>query len=261
MAVTINGTTGITTPDITTDSATVDTTTLVVDETNNRVGVGTDSPSATFHVEGGSNNQMRVSSTGAEANLTLDGGSYAQINNTTGTLYVTNNTASDIEMRTASTTRLKVDGSGRVTMPYQPSFLTYLSGGNVYATAIGSSATDAFPFNSTQHNTGNHYSTSTHQFTAPVDGVYAFSVHFRVDQANTYVHGCIVVNNGFALGGLTMRMISNVGPTTFQETTASATIQLSANDTVHVVSDDGSLTGASTTFQNGQCWFSGTLLG
>ena len=50
MAVTINGTTGIVTPDITTDSATVDTTTLVVDETNNRVGIGTASPSNPLHV-------------------------------------------------------------------------------------------------------------------------------------------------------------------------------------------------------------------
>ena len=50
MAVTINGTTGITTPDITADSATVDTTTLVVDETNNRVGIGTASPSNPLHV-------------------------------------------------------------------------------------------------------------------------------------------------------------------------------------------------------------------
>ena len=45
MAVTINGTTGIDTP-----SLTADTTTLVVDETNNRVGIGTASPSNPLHV-------------------------------------------------------------------------------------------------------------------------------------------------------------------------------------------------------------------
>jgi len=50
MAVTINGTTGITTPDITSDSATIDGTTLVVDETNNRVGIGTSSPSGTLQL-------------------------------------------------------------------------------------------------------------------------------------------------------------------------------------------------------------------
>jgi hypothetical protein len=38
---------------ITADTLTVDTTTLVVDATNNRVGVGTNSPSSTIHVAGG----------------------------------------------------------------------------------------------------------------------------------------------------------------------------------------------------------------
>jgi len=52
MAVTINGTTGIVTPDITSDSATIDSTTLVVDETNNRVGIGTTSPKTELSVDG-----------------------------------------------------------------------------------------------------------------------------------------------------------------------------------------------------------------
>ena len=47
MTVTINGTTGITTPDLT-----VDTDTLVVDEANNRVGIGTSSPSDKLEVTG-----------------------------------------------------------------------------------------------------------------------------------------------------------------------------------------------------------------
>lgn len=48
MAVTINGTTGIITPDIG-----VDGTTLTIDGTNNRVGVGTDNPSEKLHVKDG----------------------------------------------------------------------------------------------------------------------------------------------------------------------------------------------------------------
>ena len=47
MAVTINGTTGIITPDIG-----VDGTTLTVDSVNNRIGIGTDNPSSTFVVRG-----------------------------------------------------------------------------------------------------------------------------------------------------------------------------------------------------------------
>ena len=49
MAITLDGTNGVTTPDLT-----VDTDTLTVDATNNRVGIGTASPSQPLHVVGGS---------------------------------------------------------------------------------------------------------------------------------------------------------------------------------------------------------------
>ena len=55
MTVTINGTTGIDTP-----SLTADTTTLVVDETNNRVGIGTTSPLNELDVNG----SIRISQDG-----------------------------------------------------------------------------------------------------------------------------------------------------------------------------------------------------
>jgi len=44
MSIVLNGTTGITTPDVTSDGLTVDSTTLVIDETNNRVGINTSLP-------------------------------------------------------------------------------------------------------------------------------------------------------------------------------------------------------------------------
>jgi len=89
MAVTINGTTGITTPDITSDSATIDSTTLVVDETNNRVGIGTDSPGYSIHVStDGGNAYLGLEQTGGTWSGisvlntgTLDGGIYYNHNN------------------------------------------------------------------------------------------------------------------------------------------------------------------------------------
>ena len=50
MAITLDGTNGITTPDVNSDGLTVDTTTLVVDEANNRVGIGTSSPVTVLQV-------------------------------------------------------------------------------------------------------------------------------------------------------------------------------------------------------------------
>ena len=52
MTITLNGSSGITTPDVTSDGLTVDSTTLIVDEANNRVGIGTSSPSTVLEVSG-----------------------------------------------------------------------------------------------------------------------------------------------------------------------------------------------------------------
>jgi hypothetical protein len=52
MAITLDGTNGITTPDVDTDGLTVDTNTLFVDAANNRVGIGTTVPATALSVVG-----------------------------------------------------------------------------------------------------------------------------------------------------------------------------------------------------------------
>ena len=102
MAVTINGTTGIVTPDITTDSATVDTTTLVVDETNNRVGIGTASPSHALDIEqssavfriaesGGSDLRLQVTGSASYVGTSVDDPLYFLINGNQRGRFTTNN--------------------------------------------------------------------------------------------------------------------------------------------------------------------------
>jgi hypothetical protein len=97
MAVTINGTTGITTPDITSDSATIDSTTLVVDETNNRIGIGTATPQNELDVNG----SIRIS---------LDGG---VIGNGDEKIKF-DETGQTIQFQTADSEAMRIDSTGRV---------------------------------------------------------------------------------------------------------------------------------------------------
>ena len=83
--------------------------------------------------------------------------------------------------------RMRIDASGRVTMPYQPAFSAYLvsnPAANGYptsgtyvssSTGIGFTTTSELILRHTRVNIGNHYNTSTGRFTAPVNGTYRFS--------------------------------------------------------------------------------------
>lgn len=64
-----------------------------------------------------------------------------------------------------------MDASGRITMPNQPAFRAELT-----TTTLYTNTTSDIAYNSTFFNTGNHYSTTTGLFTAPVAGRYAFFI-------------------------------------------------------------------------------------
>ena len=89
--------------------------------------------------------------------------------------------------------RVVIDSAGRVTMPYQPSFM---------ATASQNSQTGVINFDGTYHNIGNHFSTSTDRFTAPVTGVYFFSwttvmgTNFNGDQLQIRKNGVNLAYTG-----------------------------------------------------------------
>ena len=119
MSIILNGTTGITTPDVTSDGLTVDSTTLVVDETNNRVGIGTSSPSALLDLEGATATQHINATTGnANTLYQLNGTTTASIEVGGGNnFFLTSNHASgNIYFRTGagSPTRATIDSSGNL---------------------------------------------------------------------------------------------------------------------------------------------------
>jgi hypothetical protein len=146
--------------------------------------------------------------------------------------------------------RVTVDLSGRVSTPYQPSFLAYRPGGNNFTQGTGD-----LPFNATKHNTGGHYNTSNYRFTAPVAGTYFFSLHF-----NVYSTSGVVVQGSFMINGATQysgnRMNTAGGD---QDVTASVSVYLNAGDYVNSRSN----LSTSMSFSSNEYWthFSGHFLG
>ena len=84
---------------------------------------------------------------------------------------------------TNNTTAQTIDSSGRVLTPARPSFFAYPS--SDFSTGTGSGTTQIF--DTTQHNVGGHYSTSTGKFTVPIAGVYLFGVTLATSSATTVI--------------------------------------------------------------------------
>ena len=71
---------------------------------------------------------------------------------------------------TNNLTRMTIDASGRVTMPYQPMFQVENTSGWSHP-----SGTVLAPYSTAINNVGGHYNTSTYRFTAPIGGTYIFN--------------------------------------------------------------------------------------
>jgi len=81
---------------------------------------------------------------------------------------------------TNGTTAMEIDSSGRVTKPNNICFFAYIDAN----TSVSASGYQTVPFDATEFNVGNCYSTSTYRFTPTVAGYYQLNVAVNPDMTS-----------------------------------------------------------------------------
>ena len=91
---------------------------------------------------------------------------------------------------TTPTTKMTIDSAGRVSKSYQPFAMVHIQTTSNRNTT-GSQIVvpwDIIHTNSTSSNVGNHFNTSNHRFTAPINGRYLFVVSLNIVGDNIVYH-------------------------------------------------------------------------
>ena len=237
---TVGGTLGVT------GDATFDTNTLKVDSSNNRVGIGTASPSYTLHSSTSTGSDYagffhNGAGSGNGTALVAKGGAN---NSGAGTFIVQDYGGNE---------DFKVDGLGRVTMPSQPTFSVRGDGSGEQ----NMTASDYIAFRNVQTvhtNIGNHFDSSTGRFTAPIAGNYLIGFAMRYDgMGSSYFYVSIYKNGNTYMS----RQLSTVTGSYLHATTT-AIVPMAASDYVSVHCRSNSDTSVSL---DGDSNFYGVLLG
>ena len=174
-----------------TNDLTVDTSTLKVDSTNNRVGVGSASPLKALHVQGSSEADIFL----RREDLTNKSW-MLNVQSSTGDL----NVKSRNDDGTAIATSFIAHQSGYLTEPNLPSFLTY---GSPSMTDTSSNLGYFHSFTNTgqSFDNGSNYNNTTGRFTCPVAGKYMFGLSICRNQSYSGANQLIYVGkNGDTSG-------------------------------------------------------------
>ena len=207
---------------------TVDTNTLYVDSTNNSVGIGTSTNTThSLFIHDSDYQQLGLSGTRPtiflkETDGNADENYQIRLDNG-GLQFQTQNDA-----QTNAVSRLVLDSSGRVTMPYQPRF----SGvGFAGAGSVNGGLTN-FTWTTVHVNDGNHFNNTTGLFTCPVAGKYL--VQFFFNRRATYTNwsgATIQKNNSSQLTGWFPLNTSDANYS-YAPVGISLILSCSANDTI-----------------------------
>ena len=140
-------------------------------------------------------------------------------------------------------TAFEIDKYGRRTLPYQPSCKISIDTNSTGGGNNTQTGKTIVPFNHVNwgHNTGNHFNTSNHTFTCPIDGKYLVILSINVMGDNI----AYIYKNGAANIGGEFR--SNPSGT-WEHMEISGVMECSANDTIQPYSQ---LTGTGRKFNGG----------
>jgi hypothetical protein len=152
---------------------TVDTDTLHIDSTNDRIGFGTTSPSS---FSGYNNISVKGGSSGSNFDFQNSSGTrVASIVSAPSTqLIVETLEDADVRIKTNNVERLIVDGSGRVTAPSQP----YGEAEGLYGSSTSVSSGSIINWLTANHLNGGVTFSNSGRFTVPTAGRYL--VHYRL---------------------------------------------------------------------------------
>jgi len=199
---------------------TVDTTTLVVDATNNRVGVGTNSPATTLHSLGGSGISTVGKFEAGNTQLYIQLSSNGQSDGDSG--FIGYDSSKNLTLWTANTERLRIDGAtGNVGLGVVPTSKFHVKGGadtiariepsnnNGKATLLVSSTGSGD--GGVQYNAGNNIMSlfaysgiRFHVGTGNIDGVYPANERARLDSSGNFLVGCTGIPTGGSSTGFSI---------------------------------------------------------
>jgi len=210
------------------------------------IGIGTNNPQTALHLKtNGGAIALIESNTNYDGNIRVKNtGAYYTI----GMLGSPGSTSLSFYDNNAGATRLAIDSSGRVTMPYQPSFCASKSDSE--QTTSGTIIFNDVS-NPGRHNVGNHYSTSTGTFTCPVAGRYVFMCSIHATNGTNRVDVRLRINGSDAPGGFALNNIDS-----YTQATGCAVLNVAANDAITIYNNS-----AGVWPDAGLTYFSGYLVG
>lgn len=130
----------------------------------------------------------------------------------------------------AGASRMEIDGSGRVTMPYQPFVFVTRSGDVSYTSGT------KIPYDTVVDSRGLTWSTSNNNFVVPATGVYTFSIYLRLNITNAGYFYFQIRSNGSALYSANYLYLGKPNTSdTFQTVGLPISVKLTQNDTADVV--------------------------